>query len=196
MKQNILYLYKMKLFFILALAFISCLSCENKYQNVENKAEDYVIIPKPVLLEAQKGRFLIDHKTKISGTESLSNEGDYLARLLSIAIDGTIEYISQETEGNIILEIDQSIESEEGYTLIVTYDKIVIKGKSGNGVFYGIQSLRQLISGEDDRSKASKELTVPAVIIRDSPRFSYRGMHLDVTPIFYGSMGLGVLVEQ
>ena len=51
------------------------LSCTNKYKEMANSDLDYQVIPKPVLLETQTGKFLIDSKTKVSGEVSLVQEG-------------------------------------------------------------------------------------------------------------------------
>ncbi|HEX3101933.1 MAG TPA: family 20 glycosylhydrolase, partial [Pyrinomonadaceae bacterium] len=65
-------------------------------------------------------------------------------------------------------------EYPEGYSLSVTPDMIQISGEE-RGVFYGLQSLMQLLPAKFD-----KEAKVPTAEIKDRPRFGYRGMHLDV----------------
>jgi len=62
----------------------------------------------------------------------------------------------------------------EGYQLQVTPQNITVTGK-GAGLFYGVQSLMQMIP-----EKTGQEIDIPASIIKDYPRFQYRGMHLDV----------------
>ena len=97
-----------------------------------------------------------------------------------------LKYQGNDSEsGDIVLKIDGSIEEEEGYSVSVTYDKIVVSGKTSTGVFYGIQTLRQLMPSSIESSSTSTEITSPAVTIHDSPRFGYRGMHLDVARHFF-----------
>lgn len=175
----------MKNIFTLALIFITAMSCKDKYENIENNPEDYAIIPKPLVLEPQKGRFLMKAKTAISGDENLKNEGEYLADLLRMTLHQEVQFSSQNTKANILLKIDPAIENEEGYELHVSHDKIEIIGKNSTGVFYGIQSLRQLIPVANTNTDDGKELTIPAVVIKDNPRFEYRGMHLDVARHFF-----------
>lgn len=165
---------------ILAIVCLLTISCSNKYKDLVNSEEEYQIIPKPVLLETLNGQFLLDASTKISGTVELVNEGEYLAGLVGLKYD-----ISDSEGGDIILKLDESIEEEEGYTLAVSYDKIVVAGKTSTGVFYGIQTLRQLMPIAIESSENLAEITIPAVTIKDSPRFGYRGMHLDVARHFY-----------
>ena len=152
------------------------LSCSHPYKEHQNLALDYQIIPKPVSLKMSNGRFLVDSKTIVSGDYNLENEGTFLADMLSQLTNTTIAF-EVRTSGNIQLKIDDSIKSEEGYNLSVNYDKIIISGKTAKGVFYGIQTLRQLIPTKVNQTE---DLTIPAASIEDSPRFVYRGMHLDV----------------
>lgn len=158
-------------------ATILFLSCTNRYKDYQNVASDYQIIPKPVSLEISNGRFLVDSKTKVSAAANLENEGNYLAELLSHLSNTDIAFETGST-GNIQLKIDDTIENEEGYTLSVSYDNIVISSKTTKGVFYGIQTLKQLMPASMETKTA--DLTIPAVSIKDNPRFVYRGMHLDV----------------
>jgi hexosaminidase len=162
-------------------------SCSNTYQEIQNTDNDYQIIPKPEKLTITKGRFLLSTDTKIICTKSLAQEAAYLSILLSshlgfeLAVDS-----SATTKGNIVLKLDATIENTEGYKLSVKYDAIVISGKTTAGIFYGIQSLRQLLPAEiENKVNNTEELTIPAVEIIDNPRYAYRGMHLDVGRHFF-----------
>lgn len=62
----------------------------------------------------------------------------------------------------------------EGYRLTVTRERIEVAAPEPAGVFYGLQTLRQLVPD------SGRLRTVPALTIRDAPRFGYRGLHLDV----------------
>jgi hexosaminidase len=162
-------------------------SCSNTYQEIQNTDNDYQIIPKPEKLTIAKGRFLLSTDTKIICTKSLTQEAAYLSTLLSshlgfeLAVDS-----SATTKGNIVLKLNATIENTEGYKLSVKYNAIVISGKTTAGIFYGIQSLRQLLPAEiENKVNHTEELTIPAVEIIDSPRYAYRGMHLDVGRHFF-----------
>jgi hexosaminidase len=162
-------------------------SCSNTYQEIQNTDNDYQIIPKPEKLTITKGRFLLSTDTKIICTKSLAQEAAYLSILLrshlgfELAVDS-----SATTKGNIVLKLDATIENTEGYKLSVKYDAIVISGKTTAGIFYGIQSLRQLLPAEiENKVNTTEELTIPAVEIIDNPRYAYRGMHLDVGRHFF-----------
>jgi hexosaminidase len=74
----------------------------------------------------------------------------------------------------------------EGYRLDVTPDAVTIRGAAPAGVFYGLQTLRQLLPPAILRASRAADTAwdVPAVVIEDAPRFSWRGSHLDVARHF------------
>lgn len=168
---------------ILVLAIFASCETENydDYKDVENELADYPVIPKPVNLEMSTGRFLINQDTKIYAAEELSTEADFLAGMLASASGAeiAIEDTQGDEERGIYLRLVDSVESEEGYVLNVDYEKITVTARTPKGVFYGLQTLRQLMPAETETTSVS-ELTIPAVSIKDEPRYSYRGMHLDV----------------
>ncbi|SFD52664.1 hexosaminidase [Algibacter lectus] len=159
-------------------------ACSNKYAKVINAEADYHIIPKPTSLKISEGRFLLDKNTVITAETALENEGQYLSEMLSTVSGKSIPF-SKETQGNILLKLDETIENNEGYTLSVSYNQITITGKTSAGVFYGIQTLSQLIPLPATASNTQTEVSIPATSIVDSPKFVYRGMHLDVARHFF-----------
>ena len=172
---------------IIVFTCLLTISCSKKYENVINQEQDYQIIPKPLSMERSNGRFLIDSKTKIVVEATLENEGNYLASLLNIFTKADMSIVADsKNHGNIILKLDDSIENDEEYYLSVTYTEIIISCKTPKGVFYGIQTLRQLMPPSIEfGNEMESELTIPAVSIKDSPRYVYRGMMLDVGRHFF-----------
>lgn len=86
-------------------------------------------------------------------------------------------------KGYIKLNLDNNLNlSDEGYALNVTPEKIDISAKTPKGLFYGMQTLMQLLPAEiESRTKIKNiDWVIPVVEIKDEPRFGYRGMHLDV----------------
>src|SRR5205814_6485414 len=76
----------------------------------------------------------------------------------------------------------------EGYLLEVTPEQVIIRAPQTAGLFYGVQTLRQLLPAETFGSKriANQEsLRISSVRIEDYPRFEWRGMHLDVSRHFF-----------
>ena len=159
-------------------------ACSNKYAKLINSEADYQIIPKPTSIKISEGRFLLDENIVITAETALENEGQYLSEMLSSVSNKSIPF-SKETQGNILLKLDETIENNEGYTLSVSYNQITITGKTSTGVFYGIQTLSQLIPLPAAAGSPQPEISIPATTITDSPKFVYRGMHLDVARHFF-----------
>ena len=80
----------------------------------------------------------------------------------------------------IVLALGLQSTNPDAYKLTVTSNKITITGASESGVFYGIQTLRKSIP-----VMKTAQVEMPAVVINDAPRFSYRGMMLDVSRYFF-----------
>ncbi len=90
--------------------------------------------------------------------------------------------------GDIAILVDPSAALEdEGYQLSVTEDGVEITAKNAAGVYYGLQSLRQMFPGqiESDTLVSDVAWTAPCADISDEPTYGYRGMHLDVSRHFF-----------
>ena len=90
---------------------------------------------------------------------------------------------SSDSDGGIVLRLDASLEGlgDEGYRLMATPRRVVITASAPAGVFYGCQTLRQLLPSEIFSPSHLSDIrwTLPCVIIEDSPRFRWRGLMLD-----------------
>jgi hexosaminidase len=143
------------------------------------------IIPQPASLVVHQaaGSFEIGKQTRITAKEvGLQNSvhflNDYLQQFYGFQL-GTEK--KGQNKSLIYLGIQKGNNGiEGGYTLDVKKDGIYIHGNDEAGVFYGVQSLVQLLP----LAKANS-LPVPYVQIKDAPRFQYRGMHLDVGRHFF-----------
>tara|TARA_R110002012_G_scaffold291564_1_gene486081 strand:- start:92524 stop:94860 length:2337 start_codon:yes stop_codon:yes gene_type:complete len=134
------------------------------------------IIPTPYSQTLIEGVFTISNKTGLTFDEEFSVAAQFLKEYIE-----TGSAISLKSGTNIVFEKDETIEDVEGYTLDVFPAKILIKAKTGQGAFYAVQSLRQLLPiGLENNSFTKAEIAVTCVSIQDKPQFSYRGMHLDV----------------
>lgn len=80
---------------------------------------------------------------------------------------------------NLLLTVADGLTTSESYTLSVTPQQIVIKGKTGAALFYGLQTLMQLME------QKAGQIEVPVIEIADTPRFAYRGLMLDVSRHFF-----------
>ena len=84
------------------------------------------------------------------------------------------------TSNAIILATGLNADNAEAYQLKVTQDNVTITGTSEAGTFYGIQTLRKSLPITN-----KGDISLPAAEINDYPRFSYRGVHLDVSRHFF-----------
>ncbi|MHC4739443.1 MAG: family 20 glycosylhydrolase, partial [Planctomycetota bacterium] len=162
---------------------------------IEGKTSEAIsVIPQPVKAELKEGTFVLTPETLIVVTEGSGGIGEYLAELLAAATAFKLEVkkISQaKGEANcIVLQIapEDGNPSSEGYRLSVDKDGVVISARAQAGIFYGIQSLRQLLPVEIERGSKVKEITlwqIPCVEIKDEPRFQWRGLMIDCSRTFW-----------
>ncbi len=142
------------------------------------------IIPAPAKAEITTGTFTITPQTKIvyaaSGVEkSAAFFNTYLKKYYGFEL--AIAKHSDKSKNVIELNFDRLDNSIPGaYEMNVGKDEVYIGGDNEQGVFYGIQTLIQLLPAQ-----ASQSLTIPQCNILDSPRFAYRGMHLDCGRHFF-----------
>lgn len=171
---------------LLSLSIVSC-----KQQNAPNT---YSVIPYPNLLVPEEGTFAFNKKTKIICTPALDSASlvvvrDFSALLNNVAGLRTECIVEEEKdEKNIVFfDLDTSI-ADEGYSLDIDPSEIIIKASSAAGFYYAVQSLKQMLPiavYEDKKSDSAQKWEVPCAHIDDAPRFSYRGMHLDVARHFF-----------
>lgn len=148
----------------------------------------YAIIPAPVSLTPGTGEFLFTAKTKITVNE-LTDDTRLAAGFLATMVNRvsgftlTVTPGSSSAGGRVAMFIDSSAGTgAEGYQMSVRRNKIIIKAETAAGLFHAVQSLRQLLPAEIESPGIIENirLAVPACEITDTPRFVYRGMHLDV----------------
>jgi len=158
------------------------------------KSNDTIsIIPKPIKVDVKQGHFTLNNNTVILTVPNLIKIAEYLKQLLTPATGLELDFKdlgNNDGDNNIIVlnltENEKTIKPE-GYKLEVSQNKIEILGSTPQGVFYGIQTLRQLFPVEiESSSKMNREWSVPCVSIEDFPRFSWRGFMLDESRHFFG----------
>ena len=162
---------------------LTCSSCQTE------KKADYQVIPLPqeVVLTQEKP-FLLNKNVSITypeGNPLLKRNAEFLSGYIRQATGYTppVKGLKDgETAKHAInLGLDADIANKEGYVLTTTSEGIQINGQTENGVFYGCQTLRKSIPAEAQGA----DILLPAGSIKDEPRFTYRGMHLDVCRHFF-----------
>lgn len=157
------------------------------------------LIPEPQKMIEKEGQFELTPECRIemSGDPAVLNGLDgYLREKLSVPTGFTFDREESgcpfswiwRTDPVIALSLNTAQDSElqkEGYTLSVTPERVQITANSRAGLFYGIQSLLQLLPPEiESRAIVEMDWSVPCVEIKDTPRFEWRGLMLDVSRHF------------
>ncbi|MCJ7692471.1 MAG: beta-N-acetylhexosaminidase, partial [Sedimentisphaerales bacterium] len=148
------------------------------------------VIPKPMEMKAGSGNFALKHTTAIyyqSGCCEVKEVAKYLGERLRPATGFGLVVIeegkSKPFPNSFLLTTENADDSlgEEGYELVVTGDKVVLRAPKAAGLFYGVQTIRQLLPAEIENIKkvANKKWEIPCVEIKDKPRFGWRGSLLD-----------------
>lgn len=176
------------------LFFVITLFCFSKTQAQKTAVN---IIPEPVKTEVKDGHFTLTPSIKIAFNDdqsSVDSLAQYLANKLTTAtwtkLAITAEPAAADTVIRLRLDPDGNYKNDEAYKLSVQPEKIEIKAPKPAGLFYGIQSLLQLLPAEifyDDPTLVPQNIHwhIPAVEITDYPRYQYRGLHLDVARHFF-----------
>ena len=151
----------------LGLLFASCTKEEQRTLSV---------IPAPLKVELQQEVFSLNSET---GLYIDASEGD--KKILEdylVASSMNLKPVIAEEGHNVVLkqvaELPE-VNSSEGYVLTVTPDQVLIRATSGAGLFYGVQTMLQMVD----------EKGLPAGVITDEPRFAYRGFMMDVSRHFF-----------
>lgn len=143
------------------------------------------LVPAPVSVKQLAGEVIIDPSTLLIAkgssekaiaavfNEYLKQQNGYALRVASTPVLN---------KPSVILSLSKSKGRAEGYQLAAGKRGITIAGNDAAGLFYGMQTLLQLL--EPSAETGSIQIKVPYLQIEDYPRFAYRGMHLDVARHF------------
>ena len=145
----------------------------------------YNLIPLPKEVTPSTGQFTVKKSTSVGFSNA---EFAPSAELLREYIQGASGFpISAKATQSATIQFSQNNSlGEEAYTLEVRASKIKIQAKSGKGAFYALQTLLQLMPAQIYAgTKLTGVIAIPNVLIKDEPRFSYRGLMLDVGRYYY-----------
>ena len=138
------------------------------------------VIPMPRSIEYHSGNFTISPETKFY-TNLSAESRQALTDYLEGTSLGSVPFAESAT-GNNGIELnlcDSSIVTgKEAYRIEIDKKGVRLSANTETGIFYGLQTLLQLLNNGDNK-------TLPALTINDSPRFPYRGLHLDVSRHFF-----------
>ena len=167
---------------------VALVSCGNKGRTVVAEAEMNVV-PLPVEYAFSDGAFTLTPSTIIydASTTELPDMDKVVKALQRYSKDWFGKELAFK-KGNsdskgIVLTADVAIDPE-GYMLTINQDRIEIRGSSARGLFYGLQTLRQLVPAECYGANDIAKIKLPCVTINDKPKFEYRCALLDVARHF------------
>lgn len=142
------------------------------------------ITPYPKEITVKEGEFILTPQVTLVVHEGgLKNIADYFSAKIKRSTGYELSVCELVSEKSIVLSVDDALPlNEEGYWLEVTPEQVNIIGKSDKGVFYGMQTVMQLFPPGIESGSLVRDMkwSLPCVLIKDEPRFAYRGMMLDV----------------
>ncbi|MBS1669006.1 MAG: family 20 glycosylhydrolase [Bacteroidetes bacterium] len=160
------------------------------------------IIPEPVSLKTVAGVYKLPSNIVIDAKGN--KEVDYTARLLAKQLalaTGHKVSVNNSASASIRLLLNKTsnpIIGDEGYTLDVRPTHIIIKANKPAGLFYGVQTLLQLMPKEIEGKAAAKNVAwqLPLVSVTDYPRFQWRGLMFDVARHFFTKEQVKDFIDQ
>ena len=180
------------------------LFCISGFAQKNNVAE--LLVPEPVSVVSGNGHFILNNRTTIqvlTRDESAKRVGESLSQKM-LLVSGNklpvIVYAKKEVTGNSIrlsLLNDTSL-GDEGYKLNVTMNGISISAHKPAGLFYGMQTLFQLMPKEVEENQLMKNVQwkIPVCDITDYPRFGWRGLMFDVSRHFFTKDEVKEFIDQ
>lgn len=152
--------------FVFSVLFFSVFSAQTKPN----------LVPYPQSVEFSKGEFILSNTTAVKGNEK---SFEYQFFLKSLNKNYQLDLSKNErTHGTDVIFVAVDKDKKEDYEINVAENFMSVIGKDDAGLFHGIQTMLQLIQN-------SKDGKIPAVKIKDYPKFAWRGMHLDVCRHFF-----------
>ncbi len=155
---------------------------QNLVINKTNPIQSAPILPTPISYKYLTGNFNLTHNVKIVSPLIFRNESLYLGKELSKILTAKKGVVRKTSPQRIVLLEKKSIPLE-GYELHVSSTGITIAASSTSGIFYGIQSLRNLFPAQVWKTKVPS-INVRAISIKDAPRFGHRAFMMDISRNF------------
>lgn len=167
---------------LLSCLFSSCKddACDKLYN------EGLHIIPYPNSIEEKEGQYVFDKSLNICFDQESSKKVLCLfEKRLCNSYFKSIKYSEVENNSDIVLMNDTALQEEE-YVIDVDYDKIKIGYSSKKGLYYAMQTFMQLFPAEiEGLIDIDEKISIPCLLIKDKPRFKYRGLLIDVCRHFF-----------
>lgn len=148
------------------------------------------VVPCPNQVSYGNDSIRFKDKLSVSFPQKFHREGKMLIAWLEENTNLKIKHVKKEKGADFILQAESESKSAEGYSLYTDKGKVYVRAYDSAGVFYGIQSLKQLVY------ISNNTVTFPNVSIEDAPRFAWRGFMLDEARHFKGKEVVKQLLDE
>ncbi len=183
----------MQTIFRLALVLILLSSCNKKNRTFSES--EIAILPKPLSLVLGEFSFALEDGMTVYGDHNAAEmASDYLVNDIKAAIKINLQK-AKTKDADIIFKLDTLLSDDE-YHLKVIPKQITIRANGYGGFFYGIQTIKQLISKADSDTSNEAKILIPSVDIKDKPRFRWRAYMLDESRYFHGEEFVKLILDE
>jgi len=190
----------MKIYFLIALFSIVIES------SFGQSAYNISLIPQPVSLEKRSGHFQLNTEAGIVSNDNSAEVQKVIASFAETVRRSTGYPVPVQNSKNSLSSIisfslnktTDAVLGKEGYTIEVSPTTVVVQANTAAGLFYGAQTLLQLLPKEIESKKAVQNAswTIPAVRITDFPRFTWRGLMFDVSRHFFNKQEVKDFIDE
>ncbi|MDR3297674.1 MAG: family 20 glycosylhydrolase, partial [Prevotellaceae bacterium] len=147
------------------------------------------LIPLPEKCTMQAGQFVLNASTKIALTPNDAAMQGAVAvfnDLLQSAAGFSLPVVGSAGSNAIVCTLNPKLKGDEAYKLKVQKNKIQVEAKTPRGIFYALQTVRQLLPQQIEAGRLVRDVAwaVPCLEVEDAPRYGYRGLLLDVARHF------------
>ncbi len=171
----------MKINILLAVVFATLLIACSKPAAVKKVA----IIPEPESVQYSDGSFELNRQTQltIEDSDDFSNEVSFLHSIIKSSIGKELQ--EGDSSNKIIITKSDQITNPEAYDIEISENEVKLIAGDSKGMFYAIETFRQLIFASTNNNGSAQGIYLPLVSIKDQPKYTWRGMHLDVSRHFF-----------
>lgn len=185
----------------ISLIFLVCCLIACSSNQVKETETSLGLIPKPTKTIINNGEFTITKNTSVVAQGAAKVEAAKFIAATENAMGFKLQLVESEVSKNaIVFELSDTLTSvnQEGYKLDVSANGITVKALKSAGLFYGTQTIRQLLPEAIFSEKLVEGVswTVPNVSITDAPRFGWRGYMLDVSRNFFDADHVKRLIDR
>lgn len=149
------------------------------------------LIPLPLKIEPRAGTFALTAQTTLTADPANQANAVYLQAILTLPTGFPLPILENPSTHLPVIRLctdENNLLGREGYTLAITPHTLTVTASTPTGVFYGLQTLRQLLPPEIERRAPALNppWQIPCLNIEDTPRFSWRGFMFDEGRHFHG----------